>query len=589
MRTFIKSILFLGIVAFIFTSCEEDEFTEKDAMDQLQNIDVALNVTDGSSYSDVVDGATVQLVGDSTINSKTTDNAGNVTFRDVPVGTNLSVYVHKENFTKAVYNISTLTDSYRENMITENLKIYSLSGDNMATVKGKLEIETDLTNREREVLAGEEVRVINNSLEGNNSRSFVGTTDEEGYYSIQVPVTPRGDDDLQVKYPSLVEKDQALAVETEDGTYKVDTVPAEFYFSSYDYSVINDNISSAIPEVEAPIGAGSGFALGVEANPTLFSDYSNIEIVKGGSGYSSDTLSLSEGVNGLSAKVIIDVDANGAINDIFYNGTYYDQETGTYMSYANGALYTSEPTLDISSLGGSGAELDIQFEGEYKVFVDNYGDDYVDIPTVSADYKAYEGGVIAKRFDQAINRNYSNDLKGGYYGLDAYLQIHNGSIYPDNSMAYDGDTLFVTDGLVDITELGVSETTSEQAEISLGINSEGEIVNYSLNQSSGYDPENPPEITVTSLAGYGAGAELKTEVNTSGSVYSVSIVSSGEGYVLNVNDYDGDGFNTNNRGENSSISSGYIYSSSSSSAINDVGAGDVETRNVYYGTGIRKE
>ena len=587
MRNFVKTILFLGVGVFFFTSCEEDTFTEKDAMEELQHIDVMLNVTDGSSYSEAIEGATVQIAGDSIASSKTTNDAGSVVFNDVQVGSNLSVYVQKDGFTKAVYNISTLTDSYRENIITENLKIYSLSGENMATVKGQLTIETDLTNREREILAGEEVRVINNSLEGNNSRSFVGTTDEEGHYSIQVPVTSEGDDYLDVKFPSLIEKRQAIAMEKEDGTYQVDTVAASFTFSNYDYSEIDDDIASAYAVVDAPQGNGTGFELGVEPHPTPFSEYSDIEILKGGSGYSQDTLSLSVGENGLAASIIVRVDANGAIDDIDFEGYYYDQETGNYVSFDNGALYTSKPELDLSSLEGSGAELDIQFESEYKVFVKDNGEGYFGIPTVSAEYKDYEGDVIAQRFDQDINSN-NELLDYSYNGLNQYLTINGGTIYPKSGYAYDGDTLFVTQGLVEVTALNVSETSAEPAAVDFSINGDGEINFYSIQESgSGYDPANPPAVTIHSIAGYGSGAEVKAEVNTNGSLYALEINNGGEGYIRNVNDYDGDGFSTNNRGENASLSIGYI-GSSGETYINNVSAGDVETRDLFYGTGIRK-
>lgn len=592
MRTFIKSILFLGIVAFMFTSCEEDEFTEKDAMDQLQNIDVSFNVTDGSSYGEAIEGATVELAGDSTSSSKTTDDAGNVTFNDVPVGTSMSVYVHKEDFTKAMYNINTLTESYRENVVTENLKIYSLSGDNMATVKGKLTIESDLTNREREVLSDEEVRVVNDGLDNSNSRSFVGTTDEEGNYSIQVPVNPDGGDDLQVKYPSLIEKDQALAVETEDGTFMVDTVPAEFYYSRYEYTPINDEIPSAIAEVEAPEGAGSGFALGAEQTPTPASE-SEIDVLEGGSdynltdGYSTDyrfqDVPLSEDEYGNAAEVrVYDTDGDGSIEraDVIND---------------NDAVYTSAPTIDISSLeDGSGLELELKFQSQYKVFIENNGENYQNVPTVSADYMIYQeqdenNHIIVSEFDDDLNN--INELGGS--DLNDYLNIRNGSIYPSNDATEEGDTLFVTTGLTEAPSLTVEETSAEQAVISfIGDDiseDEGEITDaYIAVNGSGYDPANPPEITVTSLAGYGSGAELKAEVGTNGSIDNINVINAGEGYVWNVNDYDGDGYDRSNPGEYISISwdNDAWYRDE---PIENVSPGDVETRNVYYGTGERDE
>ena len=574
MRTFIKSILFLGIVAFMFTSCEEDEFTEKDAMDQLQHIDVSLNVTDGSSYGEAVEGATVELAGDSTTSSKTTDSAGNVTFNDVAVGTNLSVYVHKEDFTKAMYSISTLTESYRENVITENLKIYSLSGDNMATVKGKLTIETDLTNYEREVLSGQEVKVVNNSLGNEVASAFVGTTDEDGRYEIKVPVNPQGNDNLRVSFQDEVEADQTLALETEDGDYVVETVPATYYGDNYDPSSFM-SIPSPVVTVDAPGSSGSGFKLGTEARGVYFSDYSDIDIIKGGAGYTEgDTiLSMSEGINGRSAKVRVVVDANGSVSSLNYSGSYYDEDEMAYLPYHNDALYTSAPTLDLSGLGGSGAILDIQFEGSYAIFIEDYGTGYSAIPQIDVEYKEYVGNQVVKkndRWEEALSSFFSS-----------YVKNYQGSIY---SAGNNGDTLLFFNGIVEAPAFKVSTTTSEQAvieiESSMINENDGSVFNANVvNAGLGYDPENPPSVTVSSLAGYGSGADISVEVNTSGQISEVKIVDGGEGYVRNVNDYNGDGML-------SPSESGYSHNSSL--YIPDVSPGDVIVRNPYYGTGIRE-
>ena len=253
MRNIFKFMLFIALGAMVFVSCEEDKFTEKDAMDALQHIDIALTVQNGSSNTEAVEGATVTVVKDSSSVEKTTDAAGSVVFNDMPIGGNLSVYVNKENYTKAVFQISTSTDEYRKNQISESVKIYPLSGENMATVKGQLTIETDLTNRKREKLANQEVRVVNNSLGSNIEKSFVGTTDEDGKYSIKVPVNADGNDYLEVKFPSSIDTTQTLAMGSKgmyEGTYEVVTKPAVYYPGNYDASDI-----PAIPSASITIGA----------------------------------------------------------------------------------------------------------------------------------------------------------------------------------------------------------------------------------------------------------------------------------------------------------------------------------------------
>ncbi|MFW6100304.1 MAG: hypothetical protein ACOC90_02875, partial [Bacteroidota bacterium] len=135
MRHIFKFMLFVALGAMVFVSCEEDKFTEKDAMEELQTIDVAITVQNGSSQAEAIEGATVKLMGDSassTTTEKTTDASGNVLFEDMKIGGDITVYVNKDDYTKRSFSISTSTDSYRDSRISETVKIYSLSGDNMA-------------------------------------------------------------------------------------------------------------------------------------------------------------------------------------------------------------------------------------------------------------------------------------------------------------------------------------------------------------------------------------------------------------------------------------------------------------------------
>ena len=572
MRNLFKFMLFVALGAILFVSCEEDKFTEKEAMESLQTIDVALTVQNGSSPTENVEGATVQLVKDSSTVEKTTDASGNVVFTDMPVGGNISVYVNKENFTKAMYQVSTSTESYRTNQISQSLKIYPLSGDNLATVKGQLTIETDLTNRKREKLANQEVRIVNNGLSSNLDRSFIGTTDSEGKYSIKVPVNPDGGDDLSVHFPSEIDTTQTLAMEA-NGNYEVVTKPTVYYSSGYDPSNIQ-SIPSAKVTIGEPNDVGSGFELDVEAKGTPFSSYSQIELIQGGSGYEKDTIvELSAGINGNHAEVMIDVNtANGDPDS--------SSIQNVYPSSDNGALYTSEPTLDLSDLSGSGAKIDIRFESEYLVYIKDYGTDYQSIPTVSASYREYDGETIVKEIDEDLD-DYEN---GAYNEIDQYqyrqfrnyLNLYDGSIYPSNN-AYDGDTLFVTKGLTELPELSISTSTGQQAIIKLNqwdINSsDSTITDFYMEQNGqGYDPANPPQVNINSLAGYGSGAEFYVEVNSDGTIYNgnIEIVDGGNGYVPNVNDY-------NNR-----------YPQWTGD-VSNVGPGESRIANFYYGTGKRKE
>jgi len=587
----------------VFVSCEEDKFTEKDAMEALQTIDVTITVQDGSSHAEAVEGATVKMMGDSassTTTEKTTDASGNVLFEDMKIGGNITVYVNKDDYTKRSFSVSTSTNSYRDSRISETVKIYPLSGDNMATVEGQLTIETDLTNRKREKLADQEVRVINNSLGSDIEKSFVGTTDEDGKYSIKVPVNADGGDNLEVKVPGKIDTTQTLAME--ERKREIVSKPTVYYADDYNPSDI-PFVPSAIATIEAPSDVGTGFEMGIEAKGTKFNEHSEIELIQGGSDYhivnGMDTIiPMSEGVNEDTTWATVEISKTGADSSSI---------TDIYVEPANdNGLYTSEPELDLSVLGGSGAVVDIRFQSEYLVYIENYGSGYKDVPTVSATYKEYDGNTIVKRTDEDLedwdpdigDYNELHPFTGSNYRLSNFITLHDGSLYPDKNNAYNGDTLFVTDGFTETPEVNIASSEGQQAEMYISwddINdNDSTITGYVWNQNGeGYDPENPPEVTITSLAEYGSGAEYYIEVNSDGSIYSsdLEMKDQGEGYVRNVNDYlnsgidnphhDWDGHNKPGRGHDFSISGGW--------GISHVGPGDVNTKDIYYGTGIRQE
>ena len=561
MRNIFKFMLFIAAGAMILVSCEEDKFTEKDAMDALQTIDVALTIQDGSSYAEGVEGATVKVLKDSsstTTLEKTTDASGYVIFEDMKIGGDISVYVNKDNYTKALFQVSTSTDSYRESQISKRVKIYPLDGENMATVKGQLTIETDLTNRQREKLANKEVKVINNDLGDNIEKSFVGTTDEEGKYSIKVPVNADGSDNIEVIFPSKIDTTQTLAMR-KNGTNQIVTNPAVYYSNGYNPSSVY-NIPSASVSIGAPNNIGSGFQLDVKAEPTSFNSYSELELLQGGSGYEQDTVKFSEGVNGNSALVAINVNSSpGPITSVDV--------------LDNGAKYTSAPQLNLSGLSGSGAEMDVQFESDYLVYIKNHGEGYKSIPTVSATYKQYDVNTIVRKIDE----NLENHNEIGSYNFNDYVNLHNGSIYAaDNWYTYGGDPLFVTEPMTEAPQLEVASSEGQQALIEIRDYhiDDSTITDYNLvKEGKGYDPSNPPEINVSSLSGYGSGAEFDLEVQSDGTIdhWDIVLKSGGDGYVRNVNNYNG-------------ISPGITGGST-----NNVSPGEVREIGYYYGTGERKE
>ncbi|MGM0530085.1 MAG: hypothetical protein ACQER7_01890 [Bacteroidota bacterium] len=588
MRNIFKFMLFIALGAMILVSCEEDQFTEKDAMESLQTIDMAFTIQDGSSHADGVEGATVKLLKDSASSStveKTTDGSGYVMFEDMKIGGDISVYVSKDNYTKATFTIDASTDSYRESQISKTLKIYSLDSDNLATVKGQLTLETDLTNRQREKLANQEVKVVNHDLGANIEKSFVGTTDEDGKYSIKVPVNADGGDNLEVNFPNRIDTTQTLAMQ--EGTYKVVSKPTVYYADHYDPTNI-PFIPSAVATIDAPPETGSDFELGVEAKGTKFTEFDNnwqiedneIDVVQGGSGYhienSADTtLPMSEGINNDTTWATVEISKSGADSSSI---------TNIYVKPSNDmGLYTSAPTLDLSVLGGSDAILEVRFMNYHKLYIENNGTGYESIPEFSGTYKEYENETLVER----------NDIGES---LDGVTKLHEGSIYPDNP-SYSGDTITQFEAK-EVIEISTSSTTGQQVKMKFNyddIEPNGEdstITDFYLDPNGeGYDPANPPEITVNSLKDYGSGAEFIVEVDTDGTISSADITqkAEGEGYVRNVNDYVNSGIDNPHYDWDGHGNPGRGHSTNISGNTNNVSPGDVLNQDIYYGTGVRQE
>ena len=187
MKNLLKFIAFALIAILVLNSCD-DNYTEEDALQAQQTVDLIVAVTDKSNYDQALDGATVSTVINGASVEKITDATGMVTFEDVKIGGNLNIYVSKADYTTTFTTINTTPSNYRQATVSASVSIYSLSDENLVTVKGQLTIETDLTNRNKEVVEGAEVKVYNQYLPNGSTKALVGTSDAQGKYEIQVPV-----------------------------------------------------------------------------------------------------------------------------------------------------------------------------------------------------------------------------------------------------------------------------------------------------------------------------------------------------------------------------------------------------------------
>ncbi|MDN5214091.1 hypothetical protein QQ020_18590 [Fulvivirgaceae bacterium BMA12] len=205
--TKIISMMMLAMAVFAI-SCEE-EFSEEDALNAQQSVDLAIYVVNNSSTEEApVSGATVTISQNGETRTATTDAAGAALFADAKIGG----YVYKieaENFTTLSGNSSLSTSNFRIGQVTQRFELNSLNvAENMATIKGTLEIETDLTNIVTEYADGVEL-LIEVNLD-NKVLHYSVTTDAEGQWELQVPTDGSGTTQVSVRFPDL-ERDQTIA------------------------------------------------------------------------------------------------------------------------------------------------------------------------------------------------------------------------------------------------------------------------------------------------------------------------------------------------------------------------------------------
>lgn len=562
MKNVIKFIVLALIAGLSFNSCEKDTFTEEDAMQALQEVDLIIAVTDKSNFDLPLDSATISTVIDGITVEKTTDATGMVTFENIKIGGNLNVYVSKANYTKTFTTVSTTPNDYRQATVSATVSIYSLADENLVTVKGQLTIETDLTNRTREVVVGTEVRVYNSNLPNGSAKAFVGASDAEGKYEVKVPVNSTGSDYIYVRFYSIeamrtagVSVNNKYSVETHNAFYDIDgnTNPTDI-----------PAVPSALITIAAPADPGSGFELTTEVDTSssyLSVSASNWAILNSGSGYfpsitGSDTTIwafFSPDTKGLdTARVKLTFEKNGGLVSI-------DGWSNFGNTNDRSAKYSAKPTINLNFNGGTGAEIYFDFRLYYHVKISNHGSGYITLPSIKKISKSY--GI------ESIST----------YSLSSYAFIANGSIY-----AYSNDILSTEGRYDNAPTFTVTVNESSQANAfyySSNISTDSTLnTNYNwISTGNNYDPGNPPAVTIATLAGYGSGAEFRAEVNSSGLVSNLELINSGKGYARNINDFMSSGTTSNYSGD---------YGSYSTSTFYNVILGSTYTVNAYYGTGF---
>ena len=561
----VKLFIVTFIALAIFSSCNKDKVTQEDVIEEQQLVDLILRIVDASNSDLPVDSATVEIVDNGEVKTEVTADDGLAIFKDVEITNSVPVSVNKTDYTIVSTTLNATPASYRQAQISSTISIFPLTGNNMVTVKGRLTVETDATNREREAVpAGTMVKAYNFSLV--TDLAFTATTDTNGDYEIMVPVSYEGNDDIDLVFPEIY-ANQTVAIEGDDYTVEVVDRPTIFNLAVNAENNAIPGLPSVYAVVEAPPAAtvGSGFAVDVKAIPTALTDfdYTQAILIDGGSGYpnSSDTLlGLSVGTNGLRDSIRVEI-ANGSIIDIL---GFLD----------NGALYSSAPTVNTSLGSGSGAVIDILFQTEYKVYITNNGTDYLAFPKVTYNYSYYSGNQLTQNTVELTLSNYTD--------------LANGKII--NEVSSNVDTIIEFsgwgEGMASAPVFTIVDENSVPIFISFennDISADGQIVGSFLEDAGyGYDRANPPAVTLNAVAGYGTGGLLNVVLNANGAVSNRIIINPGSGYVKNVNDFRDDG-TTGDSEENPSFSIGmWIWEFDE---IDNVSPGQTFIRSAHYGTG----
>lgn len=204
----VRNLLMLGVTIFLL-ACSE-EFTEEDALKAQQTIDLAVYVVDGTSDLDSpIEGATVTVSQGGKTIEVITDASGVAMFPDFGVGS--FVYnVSADNYLSESNLGNAIADNIRVGQITARAELISMKDENLATIKGNITVDTDVTNLTKEAAA--DVMVYFDVYLYGRNHIFSAITDTEGNYEAKIPTNGSdGTTYVELRYSDF-EANQTIAV-----------------------------------------------------------------------------------------------------------------------------------------------------------------------------------------------------------------------------------------------------------------------------------------------------------------------------------------------------------------------------------------
>lgn len=584
-----KPILLLVVGILIVFACEREEFTVKEAIDAQNEVTELLDsleyvrdslqrmagvihytvnvvnmsdATEGAKSVTSVSGAIVTTSQHGVTVSKTTSDNGIVVFDDLRIG-NIAVSVQADGYTSVDYeaqiqaeNDTTVLQYYdiSRNMATM-VPVYSTT-ENLATIEGIVSLDSDLTNKQKESLAGISViayiqpenliidcegctlgqygrlwGTITSSVY--HSTQSTSTTDAAGAYSIQVPATPAG---LEVEIEvSEYATNQSILLNEYNSERVTGAQSVRTYFSS-DYS------PSSIPDVPGAYVEFSDPTGSVAAAPSVIalaeahigeSGLMSVDINTVGTGYTQSPLlvvSLPGNPMGTQAEVVanlvdgrvttIDVVESGSgytitpSITIYHNvgvGIYGEQASATItMGYSvtdfiminNGLGYTSRPNVTVNSPAGSGASGQAVLSGYVSdVVLTDGGSGYICPPQALTSYPETGNNEATFTVD-----------------MSDYHPLH--SILVNDAFA-GGPYLTTPDVEITSNTFGSGATAIAQLE------NAGVVLSISINNPGAGYATAP---TVNIVGGGGFGAEAYATISAAGNINTIVVVEKGQDY-----------------------------------------------------------
>ncbi len=321
-----KSTLVLVIMATIaiFVSSCKDKFTEEDLLNAQQTIDYSVVIKDIATLLGI-EGATVTIVQDGVELTGTTNAQGVATFLKISVGNGFPLTITAANYATVTSNVNISAD-YRQAEETDFF--YTLSQTaTLATVKGVVEIETDVTNQTREKVGSGTVTAVftpsfyNNLPLLNIHFTITATTAADGTYSMQLPTFGDG-----VEYDIFVndiEVAQTIAYNREVGqpAFPATLPQIGSILTAFTDSGSPATIPGGVPSVFAvvnatPTGVGAQAAtLGVNIN--ALGVVTSVSVFGSGFGYAASSTTLPITITslkgGTGAVVTANTNASGQV------------------------------------------------------------------------------------------------------------------------------------------------------------------------------------------------------------------------------------------------------------------------------------